>query len=697
MKILARSALALMVLSAAVVTLVTPSGANGTESLGPPSGVTLAAGSGIATGGVGMFQQPAQLRVDVPPGATVKQALLYWEGQWKRKADPTIVVDGTSVTGAAVGGPTALFKHNGQQVRSTAFRADITSLGKVAPGSSSLTLSGLTFDHANNGAGILVIYDTGAPAAITLRDGNDYAYHAAAGALRTTAPQTFAFPAATFPRVAQLGLMVSSIAEQRPHAIRITVQGQAPLELVSPLGDTDGKEWDSDTLAVAIPPGANALTVQLLSKSDGSARNPASLSWINATLAVQTCPNAPAVRATSSGSAYGVDLDLLGQPVLDEQGKVASAAPGGPTAKSDQLLAVPAAPVLDAGILLTSSSSETTPASTTTATATVLDLNLLGGAITASKVHGVSQSVATTGSATYGSTGSHFTDLVINGTPITSVAPNTTVAVKAPGNPHQTIASAHLYEEAGASSIASGAAKASHSVNMIRVVLLKPFGPLAAGAELVVSHAESKAQSPAPPCPTTAAVGGHAFAAFAERRLGSPVTPVATVKVGEAPLPVTGGSHRNPVAAVTVHGAVAAGAATDTTSGSLTPNPNATSRSTVTGVNALGGQIRARLLDVSSASEAGTAATGTTFDATFVDLVVGGNPIAGTPEPNTTIAIPQPDGSLLLVVLNEQLRSTNGTVESQGTVNAIHAYLFRATGALQGELIIASAHSLARA
>src|SRR4030067_1166558 len=94
--------------------------ADGTETLGPPLGITVATGSGIAAGGTGMVTQPGTITVNVPPAAIVKQVLLYWEGV-SIEPDPgdnAISVNGTDVTGDLIGGPAYFFTINGYNIRS---------------------------------------------------------------------------------------------------------------------------------------------------------------------------------------------------------------------------------------------------------------------------------------------------------------------------------------------------------------------------------------------------------------------------------------------------------------------------------------------------------------------------------------------------------------------------------------------------
>src|SRR3954452_17582672 len=96
----------------ALGTAAGPAVADGTETLGPPAGVTLASGTGVITAGVGTrFTQPAAFTFNVP--GAVKQVLLYWSGHFNTSLggspDPTIDINNggpnTSVTGTQIGGP----------------------------------------------------------------------------------------------------------------------------------------------------------------------------------------------------------------------------------------------------------------------------------------------------------------------------------------------------------------------------------------------------------------------------------------------------------------------------------------------------------------------------------------------------------------------------------------------------------------
>jgi hypothetical protein len=259
---------------------------NGTEVLGPPS-ITIAAGTGFAEAGVGMANVTSgQLTVDVPEEAQVVQALLYWAGGTNVGAgDAEISLDGNLIQGELIGGPTLFFA----DVEFFAYRADITDLELIGSGSTTLTVADFNFPvgnyNENNGAAVLVIYDDGTGATITLRDGLDMAYFGFEPTLDATVPQTFAVEVGQEARNANLVILTASVGENRPTSIQVTtVAGVQMFENI--LGGTDGEAWDSLTLPIEVPAGADEVVVQIVSTPSTDPRG-ASLGWVAAGLAVE--------------------------------------------------------------------------------------------------------------------------------------------------------------------------------------------------------------------------------------------------------------------------------------------------------------------------------------------------------------------------------------------------------------------------
>lgn len=259
---------------------------NGTEVLGPPS-ISIASGTGFVEGGVGMVDATSgQLTVEVPAGAQVAQALLYWAGgSVSGVGDDEISLDGHMIQGELIGGPVNFYF----DWEFFAFRADITSLGLVSAGTNTFTVADFQFDAANhdesNGASILVIYDDGTEAVLTLRDGLDMAYFGFEPTLDATVPQVFAVEPEQEMRTADLVIMAASVGENRPTTIKVTTSaGDQIFENV--LGSTDGAAWDSMIFPVDVPAGVDEVSVQIIS-TPGSNPAGASLGWVTAGLALE--------------------------------------------------------------------------------------------------------------------------------------------------------------------------------------------------------------------------------------------------------------------------------------------------------------------------------------------------------------------------------------------------------------------------
>ncbi len=156
--------------------------------------------------------------VNVP--GTVKQAILFWEGN-----NPTPVGDNQITVGGKPG--------DGDARRRTDLLLHKRLYDDVPRGHHESRRRDLRreqhrvsgMDYAkNNGAGVMVIYDDGsAPAQMGVKEGNDCAYYLFAPPLNTTVPQTFTFTAATVARQATLAVLASSVEDNRPNVIRVTV------------------------------------------------------------------------------------------------------------------------------------------------------------------------------------------------------------------------------------------------------------------------------------------------------------------------------------------------------------------------------------------------------------------------------------------------------------------------------------------
>jgi len=265
----------------------------GTETLGPPA-IPIAPGTDILIGGVGLKTgQPDSISLAVPAGVTVQQVIAYWEGQaataGEQGATDTIFMNGMPVMGVRIGGPTNWPVST--PVWTSSYRADVTALGLVAPGVLNVvSVDGLDFVTANNGAGLLVIVDDGVNTSdVQVLDGNDTAFVNFAPPLKDTMPVTFNFAASTSARTATLSYFVGSVALMRPNVITIAIDGIVSEVLVDALGNLSGPEWDSLQHSFNVPAGATSITTQLLSMDGGgpyTGNLPASMVWVAGGLSI---------------------------------------------------------------------------------------------------------------------------------------------------------------------------------------------------------------------------------------------------------------------------------------------------------------------------------------------------------------------------------------------------------------------------
>ena len=287
---------------------------DGQNTLGPPT-ISIADGSGFLEGGVGMVDtDTGNFDITVPMDATVVQVLLYWVGGTTGdNGDDTISVNGNPVTGAMIHDNPINFFGN---YNFYAYRADITDEGWVGPGLNSFEITDFDFDFSggnndeNNGASILVIYDDGSEADLSVVDGLDMAFFQFLPPLDATVAQIFSFDAEGEDRLADLIVFAGSVGENRPNEIRVTTTG--PVQTFV-MGSTDGDLWDSILHSVIVPAGDTELTVQLISIPS---TNPlgASMGWIASGLSV------PVTQRYCIGDFVWYDENNNGCQDADEMG-----------------------------------------------------------------------------------------------------------------------------------------------------------------------------------------------------------------------------------------------------------------------------------------------------------------------------------------------------------------------------------------
>ncbi len=164
---------------------------------------------------------------------------------------------------------------------------------------------------------------------------------------------------------------------------------------------------------------------------------------------------------------------------------------------------------------------------------------------------------------------------------------------------------------------------------------------------------------------------------------------VVVPKTPDVVLPPSGGMVENEVLRVSVPGTVLSDTLRVTTSGAIgASTASAQSRATVEAVDIVGGLVTAKLVVAMASSTAnGATATSNAEGSTLVGLTVNGLSLGDvSPPPNTRIDIP----GVGSVILNEQISGGDGVHTTALTVNMIHVVL---TGAVAGDIIVASAHS----
>ena len=303
-----------------------PVAADGTETLGPLT-IGVAEGTGVVIAGAGLFVQPSSFDVVVPADASVEQVILYWESGHREGdfsgefSDETLTVNGIEVLGLHAGGPTVFFNDGSRDVITSTHRVDITGLGLVGPGTTTLTIAGLDPDEVGDGAGVVVIFrQQDVINEVFLVDGNDIAFAGFSSPRFTTVPQTFTFAAEDQPRTAELGLIAASThttdemdPPPRPSALLYTIGG-VTTRINDPFPDTEGREFDSVIVPVIVPAGETEITVQLISDDNGTEDLPASLVWMVGSLVVPVAQAPPVgsllVRKVVAGVGPAVEFEV---------------------------------------------------------------------------------------------------------------------------------------------------------------------------------------------------------------------------------------------------------------------------------------------------------------------------------------------------------------------------------------------------
>ena len=252
--------------------LPTQAFADGDEDLGQIYAEQVA-GGGVATAGVGLSGRFDGVRnmtgtlvlTDVPTGASIEQAWLYWSTWLEADNDPTFA--GQALTGTQIG--TSADTGWSAGASSFAFRADVTAL---VSGNGNYLLEALQSSPLNgdaNGAGLLVVYsDPNAATSATIVVSDGARTWCANGAFSEdfagfTLPETPT--AATFGLHVADGQAMSGMVQLFDSTLVF-----GTLSTTATFDANDGGMWDRDTFDVLAELDASSTTASWTYQNDGN-------------------------------------------------------------------------------------------------------------------------------------------------------------------------------------------------------------------------------------------------------------------------------------------------------------------------------------------------------------------------------------------------------------------------------------------
>src|SRR5712692_7935362 len=419
--------------------------------------------------------------------------------------------------------------------------------------------------------------------------------------------------------------------------------------------------------------------------------------------------NGNAFAARIQDSLLGLNQTLpAATPATCTEGVCSSQSGPGSNSNSNQVLGVPppSQPLLSASLLSASSTSAVSPTTNTatdTGTAESAGVNVINGLVTADVVRAVAAANAGGFNASFSAAGSTFKNLVVNGTQLNNVNPNTSIVLPA------TVFGAGSYvallEETGSTSqpaagqLSGGTFTADVTVNMIHVHITGVVGGVEA-ADVIVSHASAHADFPQPTgCP--ALVGTVSGDATIVNEQANPSQ--LPVEVGFVSIPPQGGHDHQDLDQLSTSVVSGGTSVSDSAGTVLSSGSNSSSFAKAENVCALpvagvctvsASAITSQANSVSSGGKSSSDPQGTSL----IGLSVGGMSVGDNPPPNTTILVP----GIGSVSLNEQTCDGRGVPPCSGTtssgirVRAIHVIIDNpnALGVPQGaDVIVGEAHA----
>ncbi len=299
--------------------------------------------------------------------------------------------------------------------------------------------------------------------------------------------------------------------------------------------------------------------------------------------------------------------------------------------------------------------SQGTTSDTAQTLATVQNVNVLSGLITANQLQAEVTSTITATNATSTAAEASFVGLSVAGKAInTSPGPNTTVQIANLG-----------YVVLNETGITNGANYTYAGSNMIDLhVTVANSQGLPVGARIIVGQVNSSQQRLAQP--TVVDAHSYGFDVTAQSGNGS----ASTTPAAPANLNCTGGNAQNGAASTSSQQVGSAGAINDTVSGQIAPSgTTVTSTSNVANPNLLGGLVKgSQITATANANWNNTGSGSASTDLT--NMTIDGIPMSKSPGANTR-------ESLLgvgYVILNEQTSSVNSSGATE-TLNAVDIYI----------------------
>jgi hypothetical protein len=428
--------------------------------------------------------------------------------------------------------------------------------------------------------------------------------------------------------------------------------------------------------------------------------------------------NPAGANASGNASAAQIQDRLLGinqtlptaTPATCTQGVCSSQSGIGSTSNSNQVLNVAVPPpggnVLKANVLSASSTSTvdpTTNSATDTGVAESAGVNLVGGLVTADVVRAVATAQASGFNSSFSSSGSAFKNLVVNGTQMNNVNPNTTIDL--PAAQFGAGSFVKLLEEMGSSSqppsgqLSGGTYAADLTVNMIRVHITS-LALTGDAIDVVVSHAQAHADFPQPAgCPSLiGTVSGNATTVNEQTNPSQ-----LPVVVGFVSVPPQGGHDHQDLDQLSTSLVSGGTSVSDSAGTILTSNSNSSSFAKalnvcVLPVNGSCTAFASAIISQANSSSGGGKSSSDAQGTSLLGLSVGGMSVGDNPPPNTTITVP----GIGSVTLNEQTCDGGGVPPCSGTtssgirVRAIHVIVDNpnALGVPQGaDVIVGEAHA----